>query len=340
MASWVESHLDNAKPSANGEWTAECPSCGRFGGFYVNCDPDHERAGNFVCFKCDWKSKSFPALIAKVEDIDYADARKIILKESVSFRRRETIETLKDRIKSMRATEELDWESAWGSTEIAAELPREFVPVWDGKRWRVPEYMSMRGFYRETLRDWGVGFCDRGYFGGRIIIPFECPNGKSFTARDLTGEQEPKYLNPKGVDHARLLYGWPFVPTNSDFALVEGPLDAMKFNQHGISALGTGGKVLSTEQLNMLFSRPAHVRVVVMYDPEEHTAPFGAAEQLITRFRNLYIGKLPLGTDPGSSTRKQARRAMDRAEPFDGNRNGKVKGAIASAREKLGRRFG
>lgn len=336
---WVETHLEKARPSAGGEWTAVCPDCGKFGGFYVNTDPDHEHGGSFVCFKCDFKGRSFPALIAKVEDIEYSEARRVLLKESVAFRRRETADTLKDRIKSIRKTAELDWETAWAGDQIDAELPKEFTPVWDGKRWRVPDYMTDRGFYRETLRDWKVGYCARGFFGGRVIIPFECPNGKSFTARDLTGKQEPKYLNPKGVDHARLLYGWPFVPINSDFALVEGPLDSMKFNQHGIPALGCGGKVLSTPQLSMLFKRPPHVRVVVMYDPEEATAPYAAAEQLITRFRNLFIGKLPLGTDPGASKRKVAREAMAEAKPFDGNRNGRVFAMVSASRDKLSKRF-
>lgn len=336
---WVEANLTSARPSAGGEWTAVCPDCGKFGGFYVNTDPEHEHGGSYVCFKCEFRGKSFAGLIAKVLDIDFSQAKRIIMQESVEFRRRDTMETLKDRVKGMRV-KSVDWDEAWGSL-VTGELPKEYVPVWDEKRklWRVPDYMTDRGFYRETLRDWKVGYCRRGYFGGRVIIPFDCPNGKSFTARDLTGKQEPKYLNPKGVDHSRLLYGWPFAPLTSPFALVEGPLDAMKFAQHGIPALGTGGKALSTAQLTMLFRRPEGTKVVVMYDPEEKTAPYAAAEQLLVRFRNLYIGRLPLGVDPGSSTKRQAFRAMDDAKPFDGNRLGRLTGLLEEAKGKISSRF-
>jgi len=337
-ADWVEANLTSARPSAGAEWTAVCPDCDKFGGFYVNTDPEHEHGGSYVCFKCDYRGKSFAGLIAKVLDIDFSQAKRIILQESVEFRRRGTMETLKDRAKGLRV-KSVDWDEAWGGL-VTGELPKEYTPVWDGKTWRVPDYMSDRGFYRETLRDWKVGYCRRGYFGGRVIIPFECPNGKSFTARDLTGKQEPKYLNPKGVDHSRLLYGWTFVPLSAPvIALVEGPTDTMMFYQHGIPALGCGGKVLSSAQLAMLFRRPEHTRIVVMYDPEEKTAPYAAAEQLLVRFRNTSIGKLPDGVDPGSSTRKQARRALEGAKTFDGNRLGRLTGLLEETKGKLSSRF-
>ncbi len=339
---YVESNLDKARPSAGHEWTAVCPACKKFGGFYVNCasPSEDDKAGRWVCFKCDAKGKTFAGLIAIVEDIEYSEAAKIIFKTGVEFRRRETTETLRTRIEGLRAREEsLDWDKAWGDGKTQEELPAEFIPVWNGKRWDVPDYLSDRKFYRETLRDWGVGYCMRGKYAGRAVIPFECPNGKSFTARDMTGEQEPRYLNPTGIDHGRLLYGWDKVPLGSDFSLVEGPLDAMKFNQHGIPALGCGGKTLRLDQLLLLFRRPARVRVTVMFDPEELLAPIGAAEQLITRFRNLFIGKLPDGEDPGSSSRKIAREAMRSASAFDGNRTGRVFGALESAIKATSKRY-
>ncbi len=280
-------------------------------------------------------------MIALVEDIEYSEAVKTIMKAGVTFRRRESTETLRTRIASLRTREEeeLSWDKAWGDGTTQEELPEEFIPCWNGKRWDIPDYLTDRKFYRETLRDWGVGYCTRGRYAGRALIPFSCPNGKSFTARDMTGEQEPRYLNPTGIDHGRLLYGWEHTPIRSDFALVEGPLDAMKFIQNGVPALGCGGKTLRLDQLLLIFSRPAHVRVTVMFDPEELLAPFGAAEQLITRFRNLFIGKLPDGEDPGSSTPKMARAAIEDARSFDGNRTGRVIGAVESAKKALAKRY-
>lgn len=343
---WVETNLDKARPSAGSEWTATCPFCNKFGGFYVNVDPEHERCGSYVCFKCDARSRSFIGLIAQVEDVPFSAARRVLLKETVEFRRRETMDTLKDRIKAIRSPVDLDWDAAWGGGEVDGGLPPEYIPVWDGKTWRVPDYMTKRGFYRETLRDWKVGFCERGRYAGRVIIPFECPNGRSFTARDLTGsdvedngEFRPKYRNPSGVDHGRLLYGWHGVPLTSGFALVEGPLDAMKFQQHGIPALGCGGKVLRTEQLNMLFKKPADIPIVVMYDPEEELAPYGAAEQLIVRFTNISIGRLPKGIDPGASKLKVAHRAMESAVRFDGARAGRLRAMLKTARDRMYKRF-
>ncbi|MGW8179174.1 MAG: hypothetical protein ACWGQW_10475 [bacterium] len=219
------------------------------------------------------------------------------------------------------------------------DLPREFIPVWDGKRWRVPKYMTQRGFKRSILRKWGVGFCQTGYFAHRVIIPLSCPNGTSFTARDLTGEQEPRYLNPKGADHNQMLFGWDHVPHDSDFELVEGPLDSMKLDQHGLPAMAVGGKVLHAAQLAMLFQRPRNVAVTVMLDPEAHVEAFGMAAQLIVHFDMVYVALLPESVDPGASTRAQAHHAHDHSDKYTGERVNRLSAVMKRARAKLQEKY-
>jgi len=337
LVEWVDANIDRARPSAGDERTGECPFCGKYGGFYINCSEDGN--GPWVCFKCGEASKSVIRLIAHVEGITPQEARAFLLKSKVEFRRKETAISLLDRIKAIRGNEDIDSIDLFDE-KVEGGLPSEFVPVWDGKKWRVPVYMSKRGYRRSILRDWGVGFCNSGRYARRVIVPLECPNGRSFTARDVTGEQKPKYLNPEGIDHRRLLFGWNSVSNHSGFELVEGPLDAMKLDQHGLPSMAMGGKVLHSEQLNMLFKRPSSVRVTVMLDPEALKEAYNVASQLIVHFDRVYVAyTLPDGVDPGDTTRAQARETHNKAFRYSGERAERVQVVVKNARHKLQKIF-
>ncbi len=332
-AEWVDAMLEHSRPSAGDEWTAECPFCHVFGSFYVNCS--EEKRGPWVCFKCDERSNSIIRLIAHVEDITPAEVRAMMMKANAEFRRRETTETLSERIRAIREPEELGELDFFHEDEVIGSGPPELIPIWDGKAWNVPTYLTRRGYKRETLRLWDVGYCERGYYAHRVIIPIDCPNGRSFTARDLTGEQQPRYLNPKGMDHRRLLYGWKQTSIHSDFILAEGPFDAMKLDQHGFPAMAVGGKVLSGEQLGMLFARPDSASVTVMFDPGATMEAYNVAAQLVTHFKYVYVATLSGEIDPGASTRNQARRAHGKAIRFTGERAPRVLEAVKKSKEKL-----
>lgn len=361
-AEWVQDNLEKAKPSSHGEWTATCPECTRFGSFYINCTEDGD--GPFVCFKCGFSGKRFAPLIAKVEGVSTADAIRIMGKKAVAFARRDTVGSLRERIRCIRVSGELDWDSVEEAApsdptrRVDYALPHGFVPVWDGKVWRMPDYLTDRDFYRETARDWGMGFVNRGWFPGvkdgkeiqiplkrRVIIPVDCPNGRSWSGRTIDKDGIPKYRNPDGADHSRLLFGWGLVPERADFALVEGQLDAAKLYQHEIPSMATGGKALSLAQLGMLFKRPAESRVVVMYDPDALINAYAAAQQLIVHYTHVYVAHLPdlnkrgEKSDPGNSSRKQAHRWFDDARRFRGERAPRTVMAVTESLAKAARRY-
>jgi hypothetical protein len=267
-------------------------------------------------------------LIAHVEGISKGEAQRYIMRHEVEFRRKETPQTLVEKILALRDGETPE-------DEVDFPLPKEYIPVYKDGRWRMPVYLKERRIKKATAREWGIGWCRKGRYGGRIIIPVECPNGRSFTARDTTGEQQPKYLNPKGADHGRLLLGWKQTSIEGDLAICEGPLDAIKLWQHGIPALALMGKVLHPEQLAMLMLKPVDAAVTVMLDPEESEAPYKVAEQLMCRFDNVSIAWLPQGIDPGASTRKQAWEAYDNAVQYTGDRSGRLSAIVGASKKKL-----
>lgn len=329
IETYVNDTLENPRRSGGDNYQASCPFCGKAAHFYINVE-----TGAYICFKCEERGKSVAGIIAQVEGLTWERARALMMRRSVVFRRKETTQSLQERIRKLRhvaAKEEPEAEVA-----VDFDLPPDFVPVHKDGKWNTPVYLKERGITKATADAWGMGFCRRGHFGGRLIIPVLCPNGKSFTARDTTGEQQPRYLNPKGADHGRLLCGWNMADKTGDLVLVEGPLDAVKMWQHGIPALALMGKELHGEQFAMLLKRyPADTTVTVLLDPEEATAPYKAATRLLVRYTDVYVAKLPEGTDPGDSTPEEARKAMDEAVRFNGERGIALPGLLARTRKKI-----
>jgi len=324
---WCQSHIEGARLNGSNQYVGRCPWCGKDGRFYVDAEEGH-----YICFKCQERGRWLVGLIARVEGITRNEARQYILRRAVQFRRQGTPQTLLQRLLAMRGGEQPE-------VQQNTELPSEFIPVFRAGKWKMPVYLRERGVTRETAREWGLGWARTGRFACRLIIPVECPNGRSFTARDMTGQQEPKYLNPAGANHGRLLLGWKHAPLDGDVALVEGPLDAIKLWQHGIPALALMGKVLHKEQLEMLLAKPVDAGITVMLDPEEQTAPYDVARQLTCRFGSVHIARLPDGVDPGSATRNQARMAVESAERYTGGRSARLAASLASAQRKLADRY-
>lgn len=376
LRAYVEEKLDKAKPSAGShgqEMTGTCPSCKRYGGFYVNVD-----TGGYVCFKCPLKGRTPAGLVEVVEGISYAEACAFIFRRSTRLRRRETIFTLKERLQAIRphaATEE-----ATAVTVVDDALPGAMQPCYAHKAgkdvWQLPPYLKERRIKSATAKAWGMGFVPRGTkhtktcwrnggerctpdcswrYGGRLIIPVDCPNGRSYTARDMLGHQHPKYLNPTGTDFRRLLIGWNMARLTGDMVICEGPLDAVKLWQHSISCVALGGKELHDEQLGMLMSLPTSTAVTVMLDPEEALAPLKVAERLSSHFENIYIAKLlevdggpmrgfdsdgePNKLDPGNSTSIEAYEAIEHATRWTGNRVSKLAAKLSRAKAATASRW-
>ncbi len=327
VETYVRDNLDAVRDSGGAEMNATCPFCDKPSHFYINKD-----TGNYCCFKCDARGRRGIGVIAKVEGISYAEASRFLMKEAVKFRRKETLRSLVERLAAMRGGEVED-------ERVDIPLPAEFKPVFKNGKFSYPSYLRERGVKRETAKVWGLGWARRGRYAGRIIIPVVCPNGRSLTARDTTGEQEPRYLNPKGADHGRLLLGWEHVKTTEDAVLVEGPLDAIKCWQSGLRGYALMGKMLHMEQLRLLFRRTPDAAITVMLDPEEAEAPYRIAQQLLCKFENVYVAQLPAGTDPGDATKRQLRAAYDAAKPYGGERNEILSRLVESSGKRLSENY-
>lgn len=309
---YLRLHLHDVRPSGK-ERVASCPQCGKVGKFYASTKEPY----GFLCFAGCFAGRGALDLIQAVEGVSHAEAWRRIVKFGKGSRTG-TPEDLAAELRTMR-------EPAPATPPVNVPLPSNYEPVFDGKRWRWPAYLTERGVTKAAAQHFRMGLCHRGRYGGRVVIPIRCPNGESFTARDTTGERELRYLNPTkedGADHGRLVLGWP--PDleewkGAEVFIVEGPLDAVRMWQHGFPALSLLGKELHMDQMEMLASLDAS-GFIVMLDPEESEARVKASMRLSAITDNLVIARLPMGIDPGVSTKEQVREAYMTAEPFKGRR--------------------
>lgn len=332
IESWADSNLTKAHRTSTGQINSECPWCGG-DRFYLAVEGD--RAGKYICHQCDQKGRNPVGLIAHVEGLSKSEAMRRMVHEAGVFRRREqTPQTLLEVIRGAR-----DGADVVEDQPVDFGMPKGFVPVYSekSKKWRFPAYLKERGVKRATAQAWGLGYCARGKYAGRLVIPLVCPNGRSWTARDMTGKQQPKYINPPGADHSRLLFGWEHARITADAAVVEGPLDALKAWQTNIPAYGLGGKNLSPEQASLLFMKPKDCSIVVMLDPEELVAPYAVAEKLIVHFDNVYIAFLNPGSDPGNAKPSQLVHAYDHPVRYEGRTNRKLIGLLDAAKQRIGK---
>lgn len=313
---YVEINLNKVRPSGGDELVCECLFCSKPQHLYINRD-----TGDYICFSCDERGRGLVGIVAEVEGITEREAKRLIFRESVNFRRRKRGVTVDEAVAVAKSKfqEVLD---SRRPLPVDNALPDEFVPVWDGKRYRLPAYLASRGVTREKAREWGLGYCKRGKYGQRVVFPVRCPNGRSFVARDITGESELKYTGPRGAQHSRLVYGYHTLVPGRPVVVVEGPMDVLAIDRHGFPVVGLFGKNVSDEQV-MLLHKAGVEDVVVLLDPEEVEGRRKVASALLGAFR-VRVGVLPDGVDPGDSTKDQAVEAISLAEVFKADARGKA----------------
>lgn len=300
----LAAYLDSvgARPSAGSEMVLRCPFCSRSGHLYVNVeagetwDGKKKPAGRWICFGCGEKSQDFARLMAELDSIPFREARATIAKWRL------------DGLKFIRPQDQVIMpEGQW--------LPPEYEScdeVW-------PKYLTRRNISRDIAKQFKLGVCrhhdkcDKCKPSGgcprnmanRIILPIECPGGRSFQGRAILPDMEPRYLS--GENSGMLLFGWHTIAESDTAAVVEGPFDALKVAQAGIPVVALMGKDLRDPQAQML--RKRRRKYVVALDPMDKDAlaidnACDIAEQLGGEVVTL------LETDPGDSTEAKIQHAF------------------------------
>jgi len=152
-----------------------------------------------------------------------------------------------------------DWDTLSGKTDISTfddvfdfkytpdpmqrvSLPDEFVTL-TGKSQpasakHARKYLEKRGIGKEEIIRWKIGYCVRGTYEGRIIVPSFDEEGyvNYFVARAYNNNWR-KYMNPSLSRD--IVFNDLYIDWDSDIILVEGVFDAIKAGSNSIPLLGS-----------------------------------------------------------------------------------------------------
>ena len=121
-------------------------------------------------------------------------------------------------------------------------LPEEFVSLCNKRlpssSMKALKYLNSRGITQKDIRNWKIGYCTGGKYGGRIVIPSYNWEGDAnyFIARSFVGDWK-RYLNPPvGRD---IVFNELYVDWDEEVVLVEGVFDAIIAGSNAIPILGS-----------------------------------------------------------------------------------------------------
>jgi len=174
-------------------------------------------------------------------------------------------------------------------------------------------YLDRRNISMRTREYFGIGYCSKGMFAGRICIPIHDENGNlvAYAGRSPNG-REPKYLFPKGFRKSLVIYNYhriSGIKNSRKVVLVEGYFDVFRLFQAGYPAVALMGSSISKRQKELLVSLKKFL--ILMFDGD----PAGAecTEKLITALRGkraFRVVRLGDGLQPDTLSEEELRKIL------------------------------
>ena len=197
--------------------------------------------------------------------------------------------------------------------EEVIQLPEEFISLANknlplSSKFAM-RYLLDRGYKKEDIVMWKVGYCSSGEYAGRVVVPSFNDNGdiNYFVARSYA-DKFPKYMNPKVSKD--IVFNELYLDWNKDIILVEGVFDAMKA-KNSIPLLGS-----TLNQKSNLFKKIVYYEpdVYIALDPDAEKKASQLIENLIQYDLNLYKIDVSGFGDVGEMTKEQFEEAKKEAQ--------------------------
>jgi DNA primase len=328
------------RPAGNGRWKGLCP-------FHQEKTPSFtvdDTKELFYCFGCKAGGDLF-AFLQKVENLDFRDVVERLAGETgvelpdVSPQQREAkrelyqvLNVAQEYFTQALTGEPLGYLERRGlKPDSISNFGLGYAPQsWDG----LIKYLVSKNIPPQEGVDAGVvvekegRYFDR--FRNRITFPICDPMGRTvaFTARSLSAEDQPKYLNSPETPifkKSLLLYALPQARTSlrerHRAIVVEGLFDAIALHQMGFTeAVAVLGSSLSTEQAHLLKRHEVN-QLYLSFDADEagRKATLQSLELEIARSFLVYAVGLDGGKDPGDLLL-----APDGRERYEGSMQGSL----------------
>jgi DNA primase len=161
-------------------------------------------------------------------------------------------------------------------------------------------YLKERGLSKETIADFGLGFCMKGMFKDTVAIPIHNQKGEivAYAGRwpGDPPEGEGKYKLPPNFHKSFELFNFhralPFVEEKGEIITVEGFFSVIKLCQAGVrNVVALMGSSLSKEQEDLLVEKGR--RIILLLDNDE--AGRKGVEEMLTRLsRRAFVRVIDL----------------------------------------------
>jgi DNA primase len=180
----------------------------------------------FKCWICDYRGNNLSRLV----------------KRFGSFLQRQEWEKYSNTIDMSSSLEDLLFpKEEEEEEEVILKLPEEFISLANKSAplssLEAKKYLSSRGVSKKDILKWKIGYCPKGEYSGRVIVPSFNEDGKVnyFVAR-LYGKFWPPYKNLNVSKD--IVFNQLYVDFKNDLVLVEGAFDAINA-ENAVPILGS-----------------------------------------------------------------------------------------------------
>jgi DNA primase len=279
--------------------------------FMASCpvNPDHEdknpswgiriegdAKGVWHCYGCGMKGNAIH-LVMSIKGVSREEAEKLLCEWF-------DIQDITPDISVQEILKMMDRKEAVEEEEILIiPLPR----LSDSKIEAVRYLMAKRRYTEleawDIINAYQIGFCEKGYYKGRIIIPIYDSAGVYITYEaQATDGNGKKKLYPKGSMISRLVFN-DYNISEKRAVIVEGIWDALRLRSYGIPAISIFGSSLSKHQACRVIRK--YEEVVLFFDGDK--AGQGAEEKAVQAlFPYVKVRSISIeGKDPDDLNREE-----------------------------------